>query len=367
MPGMQLDTPSKPLADTSLLTLAASGLEQMLDAEHQLFCFTLRLGPGGLVREGVSPRYTLMTLLGLDRWQKSGHVSPVPISPILDRLIADTTWLNCLGDLGLLLWTCAILEPERLEEVAQKTRARDALSRYQDGVEGRTMELAWFLTGLCYSLRTEAKRLSELEAPTELTFRRLIANQGPKGIFGHLAHGKSLAGLVRGSIGSFADQVYPINALAQFARLTGNREALGRASACADTICELQGPLGEWWWHYDAGTGHVLETYPAYSVHQDGMAPMALFALADVTGLDFTNPIRKGLAWIGGYNELAYDMRCETSKLIWRNLQLPRREQYLRRLLPSRQKGLTPARLLTVNRECRPYELGWALYALAGR
>ena len=63
------------------------------------------------MREGISHRYTMMTLLGLDRFEKAGQTSPVPISPILDRLIADTGWIDCVGDLGLLLWTCAILAP----------------------------------------------------------------------------------------------------------------------------------------------------------------------------------------------------------------------------------------------------------------
>ena len=363
----QSETAQNQLTTTSVVTLAASGLEQMLDPEHKLFCFTLRQGASGLVREGISHRYTMMTLLGLDRFEKAGQTSPVPISPILDRLIADTGWIDCVGDLGLLLWTCAILAPERLAAVADKTRVRDALARYQDAREGRTMELAWFLTGLCYSAATELPGLSDLREEANKTFRSLAANQGCQGIFRHLGHRKSMAAILRGRIGSFADQVYPIYALAKFSALTGSREALERASACAESICQRQGPSGEWWWHYDAGTGRVVETYPAYSVHQDGMAPMALFALADVSGRDFTVPIQRGLAWIQGNNELGRGLVDPSRKLIWRNLQLSAQEQFIRRLFPSRQIGVTPARKLEVNRECRPYELGWALYALAGR
>jgi len=86
----QSETAQSQLTTTSIVTLAASGLEQMLDPEHKLFCFTLRQGASGLVREGISHRYTMMTLLGLDQFEKAGQTSPVPISPILDRLIADT-------------------------------------------------------------------------------------------------------------------------------------------------------------------------------------------------------------------------------------------------------------------------------------
>jgi len=73
---------------------------------------------------------------------------------------------------------------------------------------------------------------------------------------------------------------------------------------CAEAICRMQGPSGQWWWHYDARNGRIFERYPVYAVHQDGMAPMALFALGEVARLDFSEPIYKGLAWISGNNEL---------------------------------------------------------------
>ena len=41
-------------------------------------------------RERLSPRYTMMTLLGLYRYERSGLRSPVAISPVLDALLRDT-------------------------------------------------------------------------------------------------------------------------------------------------------------------------------------------------------------------------------------------------------------------------------------
>jgi hypothetical protein len=246
--------------------------------------------------------------------------------------------------------------------------ARNALSRYKDARQGRTMELAWFLTGLSHGLQQASGRSLDLFSQAQTAFRMLTANQGAKGVFGHMTRDKSIAGRLRGKVGSFADQVYPVYAFAQFAKIKGEQEALSRAVDCAQTICEHQGPFGEWWWHYDSVSGGIAETYPVYSVHQDGMAPMALFALSEVTGGDFSDPIKKGLDWIGGNNDLQFDMSDRAGKLIWRNFYLPGAERQVRQVLGmSREPGQVPVRKLKVNHECRPYELGWALYALAGR
>ena len=255
--------------------------------------------------------------------------------------------------------------------------AFNALTRYPDAARGCTMELAWYLTGLTCGLQAAEQNAATQNATTEdarleeqarQTVLRLIENQGTSGIFGHQARGKSLAGALRGKIGSFADQVYPIYALSRFVRLTGDQQLLQRALQCARTICQRQGPNGEWWWHYDASSGEVTETYPVYSVHQDGMAPMALFALQEAAGEDFTGPIGNGLEWIAGQNDLQLDMRDPAESVIWRNLELPRTERLLRHLAGSDNGAWrAPVERLRVNFECRPYELGWALYALAGR
>jgi hypothetical protein len=358
---------SEAVLAAELVTLAARGLKQMYEPQQGLFCFKLKRSPKGMVREGVSHRYTVMTLLGLHRLERTGTRSPIDINAVLERLTVDTKWICNIGDLGLLLWLCALVAPDRLRGLAAKTETRQALRQYRDAQQCSTMELAWFLSGLSHSLSTGQRCLSDLADDAQITFDLLKANQGGTGIFGHVARGKSAAGLLRGNIGSFADQVYPIYAFAKFLQCTGNHEAGERASDCARMICNLQGPLGEWWWHYNSSTGRVLETYPVYSVHQDGMAPMALSALGEVTGADFTGPIAKGLSWIAGHNELGIDLRCQESALIWRNLQLLASERYLRRIFRSAIASPTPVSKLGTNYECRPYELGWALYALAGK
>jgi hypothetical protein len=368
---MNIKAPRKAGLDVAqLMTLAVEGLAPMFDAESQLFCHRLQQSDAGLTRDRLSPRYTIMTLLGLIRSEKAGLASALPVKTILNRLLEDTAWINNVGDLGLMLWLCAAACPERLSEMCAAWDVQSALVRFGETRYKRTTELAWFLTGLAHM--SLASRSGSLAAPDMATkvYRLLRENQGDSGTFGHGARMATLSGMVRGHIGSFADQVYPIYALTVFARACGVREAFGAAGKCAEAICRAQGTLGQWWWHYDARAGRVAERYPVYSVHQDGMAPMALFALGDEANFDFTEPIYKGLQWIAGDNEAGYDLRDTDRKVIWRCIYHgSRREVWRNRLRYLAGAGTAPESSdeLKVLLECRPYHLGWLLYAFAGR
>jgi hypothetical protein len=352
----------------TVLELAASGLPQMFDPERQLFSHTMLRQDGKLVSIGASHRYTMMTLLGLHRLEQSGEMSPVPVLPALDRLVSDLGWIEGTGDLGLLLWACAVISPNHLVPVLQRSQFGQALTRYADSRRASTMELAWLLTGLAYTMERLPGANSTIGDTARTAYRMLRANQGEGGVFGHMSSRHSLPGFLRGRIGSFADQVYPIYAFSQFAIATGDDDARSRALQCARSICRWQGEQGEWWWHYDSRSGEIAETYPVYSVHQDGMAPMALFKVSEATGIDFSAPILKGLEWIGGQNDLRYDMRDTSSRVIWRNFYLPNARRYVRQFLGrARRPETTPIARLEINHECRSYELGWALYGLAGR
>jgi len=230
------------------------------------------------------------------------------------------------------------------------------------------MELAWFLAGLAHAASTSSRMAAELADLARETNRRLNENQGESGYFGHLAVGKSLKGILRGRIGSFADQIYPIYAMAKFATAFNVEEALGSALSCASAICRAQGALGQWWWLYDSRTGHTSSRYPVYSVHQHGMAPMGLFALEQATGQSFKENIDRGLRWVYGSNELGVDMRDLTQNLIWRCI-LPKNKwtQYRDTAmslvrLPKESASVVPLEVLF---EERPYESGWLLYAFA--
>ena len=147
---------------------------------------------------------------------------------------------------------------------------------------------------------------------------RLMSAFNPKtAIFPHfIGNGRNL----RGHVSCFADQVYPIQALSACHRLSANKRALEVASRCAEKICELQGTRGQWWWHYDRRTGKVLEGYPVYSVHQDAMAPMALFDLHLAGGPDYSAAVAKGLSWMRNAPEINRSLIDSTHCTIWRKV-----------------------------------------------
>lgn len=353
----------------NLVVLALNGLMPMFHRESQLFCFRLHRTPNGLAREGVSVRYTLITLLGLHKAAEAGLQLPIDRQLVLNNLLRDSFRPDNLGDLGLLLWLCALAVPERLDEIYKGLALDMAISRYREVQQGQTMALAWFLTGLAYARLAGEKDFPGLTDSANDAYRLLTKNQGQNGIFGHLAIGKGVAGVLRSRLGSFADQVYPILAFSVFGRAFGVTEALTKALRCGEAICRAQGCLGEWWWHYDCQTGRVVGKYPVYAVHQHGMAPMALLALGDATGLDFSPWIYKGLQWITGRNDLNRDFRDTTESVIWRGIHEAKVATYFheaKSLLGSSGCKKAP-RGLRVNFECRPYELGWLLYAFAHR
>src|SRR5215469_4850526 len=353
------------------VSLAVNGLVPMFDQQQQLFCYGLKKTDQGMVREGLSQRYTMMALMGLHRLEESGGTSPFDAKRILANLFSNLDWVDNIGDLGVLLWMSAIVCPDKLGELQSKLDLGSALTRFRGARQAITMELSWFLTGLAYFADLDPKESTQLEPIALSTYKMISQNQGDRGFFGHLSTRRSLRGLTRGRIGSFADQVYPIYGMAQFAKAYSHDEALNRALRCATAICEAQGSMGQWWWHYDAPAGCVADGYPVFSVHQHAMGPMTLFKIGEVANRNFNEWIYKGLNWINSNNELSFDMENGALNLIWRCIFRSRRSlgRYLKAGHGSFKGTVPPANPaeLKVLYECRSYELGWLLYAFGGR
>lgn len=351
---------------SSLLEFAVSGLERMFRPNLGMFCHRVVKSNGRLILDGVSPRYTAMTLLGLNRYAAVGGQQPYGVAGLAASLVRRTEWIENSGDLGLSLWLCAQAVPDELEAVLAEMSPRAALATCPAARRGSTMEMAWLLTGLAEAMRARPSLQGALTAYAADCCARLVRNQGTHGLFGHVQSGRGVRQRLRARIGSFADQVYPIYALCAYLRAQPDGQSLERATSCARAICANQGALGQWWWHYDSGSGRVVQRYPVYSVHQDAMAPMALHALSDAGGPSMLGPIARGLDWIYGANEAGLDLRDPATQLIWRSIRFRGRVRMIQqeaRLFAL--GGAASATCLEVLEECRPYHLGWLLYALA--
>ncbi|MEV7391738.1 MULTISPECIES: hypothetical protein [unclassified Streptomyces] len=364
-----------------LLAVAESGLPSMLLPGGEAFAFTMagHQEPDGswtLERRGISTRYAAITVLGAqylpeDRQRAvlGGHTAQEFAGLLVESLPAVTN----LGDAALIAWAAAETEHPKLSDALGRVEALDVPGRPQ-----YTVEAAWVLSALA-----AARSTVDVERRfTAARDRLLRARIGDSPLFPH-ATGPGLVSWYRAHVSCFADQTYPLQALARAHASgdgEGDPEALAAAEACAARICELQGDGGQWWWHYDARTGGVVEGYPVYSVHQHAMAPTALFDLADAGGGDFGAAIRRGLRWLTDVPELAGSEHREPMVLdelgaTWRKVYRgdPKKAVRAARGLSTRvAPGLRLTALdrvyrpLSVDRECRPYEFGWMLYAWQG-
>jgi hypothetical protein len=229
-----------------------------------------------------------------------------------------------------------------------------------------TVDLAWMLTAAI-----AAQDLGDATYVLSRSRSRLLSVQGLDGLFPHAVPAAS-QGRLRMHVGSFADQIYPIQALARASSATDDDLALDGANLCARQICDLQGEAGQWWWHYDARNGSVVEPYPVYSVHQHGMAPMALADLAAAGGEDQRAAAQLGLGWLDTHPETVDRLVDERFGVIWRKVgrREPRKAaRKVRAVVSAVRPGLQTRfidRLFPpgpIDHECRPYELGWLMYA----
>jgi hypothetical protein len=348
-----------------LRAMAWRGLARMYQPEARLFVFRHRRGPDGTIRaEGLSRRYTAIVLIGLaeedpDRAAEvlAGH-DP---REVCGWLAAEAERIDNLGDAALCLWAAARLGYPHREPLRQRFMSLGPLALPQP-----TVELAWALDAVLSDAHDESATL----APALAT--RLLKAFSPRGRL--FPHHVGVTGGWRAHVACFADQVYPIHALANYARRGWPEadRALETAAQVAEQICARQGPAGQWWWHYDCRTGDVIEGYPVYAVHQDAMAPMALLALAEAGGPFLSDALARGLDWLVASPELDGGSLVDTeADLIWRKV--ARREPakvvraaqafasrlHPRLRLPAADR-LFPPRV--VDEEDRPYHLGWLLY-----
>jgi hypothetical protein len=283
-----------------LLRLSVHTLPQaQVDGE---FAFTMsgtqRPDGGWQLRPlGISLRYGAITALGLLRLPEqdqrdilAGEIGRDLVGRLAKRLDEESS----LGDVALLCWAAAEAEHSELPHALQRLADVDRRDGPVDVVAA-----AWVVAAL-----VAARRHADVEPHLAAARDRLLAARSA--VYPHVIGGTR--SWYRSHVGSFADQVYPVQALARLHSSADDPRALAAADAVAAAICRAQGEAGQWWWHYDARTGEVVEGYPVYSVHQHAMAPMALLDLADAGGQDYLDAICRGLRWLAKPAETSEDL-----------------------------------------------------------
>jgi hypothetical protein len=325
---------------------------------------TSQPGPGGtwrLRRAGMSLRYGAITALGLLRLPEPDQrtvLAGMTAEDLVGQLAKGIDEISGLGDAALVCWAAAECGHGDTEHALQHLAALDQAERPVDVVSA-----AWVVSALA-----AARPVADVERHLAAARQRLLAARGAA-VYPHTT-GPG-APWYRAHVGSFADQVYPIQALARLHRSADDPEALAVAGTVAGAIVSAQGAGGQWWWHYDSRSGAVVEGYPVYSVHQHAMGPMALLDLADAGGDGHLDAIRRGLRWLAGPPEGAAELILDEPPITWRKIARADHRKVVRGLRAASTRIVPGARVAALDRvyppgvvdhECRPYELGWLLY-----
>ncbi len=346
-------------------TVAIDGLQQFYLAPRHRVAFTWRRSANGRIeRVGESVRYGAIVVLGAGHLDENTQRSLFCGNTALDlcgQLLTALGSGSNLGDAALLTWAAGEHgHPDTAAAVHKLRELRDS-TRRQDTVTG-----AWMLSALL-AVHDQVNVESDLQ---QAHARLVRCFNHTSDLFSHYMNSESVP-WCRAHVACFADQIYSIQALASYHRRIGDQRSLDIATRCAAQIVRQQGQAGQWWWHYDTRTGGVVEEYPVYSVHQDAMAPMALFELQEAGGPDLSDAIHHGLTWVRFAPEVGCSLIDDDLPLIWRKVGRCEPRKFVRasrsittKLHPAlRMKWLDrffpPSR---IDFECRPYHLGWILY-----
>ena len=325
---------------------------------------TLRGVPDGVRAEGENHRYAAIAALGLARCtdeEQRAVLAGRTAGDLAAATVAAVSGSTDPGAVALAAWAAAEVNG---------TCAADLFDRLDVVLSSRaplpTVDAAWIVTA-----SIAAAEHGDTETVMKQAVDLLTEHRGEHSTFPHVLPASG-SPRWRSHVGSFADQVYPVQALARAAAATGRPDLLDMADRTAANLCRQQGPAGQWWWHYDTRTGDVVERYPVYSVHQHAMAPMVLMDLYDAGGADHRDAVARGVSWIFDRPEVDDELLDADRGVIWRKV--GRRERWKaaraansvvsaadsRRRAPGLDRLLPPTR---IDHECRPYELGWLLYA----
>jgi hypothetical protein len=365
-----------------IVELSLRLLDQMYYEDALRFCYTIRKD----AKENTPPsfRYTAITLLGLDEARRRGLSITFPLDKICTDLAIHAAEEEDMGNKALALWAALKLECGAADRALDALLAHDGfVTNIREGLV-RSTELAWVVYSLALAwadMRSQGEGLLR-STVKDAVYKRLhegihvLRSQRNEqtGLFqcASVPYGNGhLRDRMKTTSGFFDSQVYGAMALAQAGKALDKADLLQEAYATVQTILAHQGKYGEWPWHYDVSAGTIIDPYPIFSVHQDGMGPMVLLEVGEALGADFQKAVERSLEWVFGANELRVSMVDWNAGVIWRAQRRKGMRQYVlqvNRLMHHYRIPLVASLLralpgLSIEYECRPYHLGWLLYA----
>jgi hypothetical protein len=341
----------------------------MYDEQEGLFSFSTKLHDGHYINDFRNPakyRYSINTIAGLQRAKKF-HKIDWDVDNLIENFLKNNSLkIQGMGDAGLLLYVLSVAEHNILD--SQARRVMEFVNNDRKIINLPIQDICWLLLGLTkyYEVTKES-----------------VAGRSAHNLYSFIikAYGSTESGLpfhstqrCRRLFVSFGGIAYYLQALYEFGNTFGNKEALDRFTILCRVVIDLQGEDGGWAWFYNVRRGQVEDWYQLYSVHQHSMSMLFLFPALDLGLSGIETSIAKSYRWLFSNNDLHVNMIYENPFFIYRSIK--RKENYEREkrfirstmniFLQNRAEKVS-APFLELNRECRSYELGWLLFAWAGR
>jgi hypothetical protein len=370
-PVIEVETRMKELAGVAL-----RALPQMYDEQSSLFSQKALPQGDRLVNRGQNAYYSAASMVGILAQPTVSPDSVVPVGRALDALHTACDTDHGAPLLSTTLWAGALAGDPR------SARLVASLAHSLDVEQTESAALGQVLRGLVVGAETYPEvRDAALDLARHCAAELLARHSADSRVFRAMPRRPSgLRSTLGARITSFASQVYPLLGLASLCAYRGDAPPPALRQT-AEHLVEAQGPLGEWWWLYSPSTATVLEGYPVYSVHQDGMAFMGLVPVEQLGEGSYAKALALGLEWLYERNELSLTLVEDEPPFICRNIQRVgsdadapfgiSRANFARTVARSWHPGSVSDQTraapedLEPLRECRSYHLGWLLYAHA--
>ncbi|MGB8225642.1 MAG: hypothetical protein WCE45_02060 [Sedimentisphaerales bacterium] len=353
-----------------LCKTAKTGLSRFYPANYFELPYTADIGSEGQWHSrGASVRYAAISQIGIAKWLQYHYDDKGNLPELWPKISDNFKNITDIGDITLSLWAGIQSSADDCEKFARALKECWPIQ----SARCNAVELGWVVQACLMVQQSDFAKISLKSVLDDAHKRLLLLFDADARLF-YRHHRPGLKEMISRHISCFADQVYPIVALSNYGFLCNHHQSIDFAAQATEKICQYQGELGQWWWHYDVTHKRICEQYPVFSVHQDGMAPMAIMASDKASKQNHSDKINLGLRWDFGFNEMGENIVHPKEGIIWRDIERNEPAKLSRKIRSiCSVAGLDKLHHLTskcinsfrVNQECRPYHLGWILYAWA--